>query len=91
MITRDLFGTPLPPREQRIRRRIGYADRPGTGPKGQRCNTCSHCIKIDQPGHEGLKCELSAPLWNRLGSVIKGNAPACSYWERKTYPKAIAI
>lgn len=93
MITRDLFGQPLPQapmlRKDGRRRRGCYASRPGTGPKGQRCNTCRHCIVVTQLGKRARKCELKAPIWTETEETnIKHNAPACRHWERKPYSNA---
>ena len=83
MIERDLLGhrivTPTPGR-----RRFGYADRPGTGPKGQRCNTCKFCILVCSTNRV-RKCEVMARRWDIPGSEIKPNAPACSHWSRRLY------
>lgn len=83
----DLFEAPCvapPP----VPRRIGYAARPGTGPKGQRCNTCISSQRVTNCGCHSWKCERMAVLWVRgEASDIKPGAPACSEWERKPYPK----
>ena len=83
----DLFGAPLPaPARPRSTPSKGYAARPGTGPKGQRCNTCLHCITA-HPGVRAVRrCELNAAKWDRGPAMeIKHNAPACKHWERKPY------
>ena len=81
--TTDLLGAPLtvPPR-----RKLGYAARPGTGPKGQRCNTCVHCIAVAQSARRSRKCELKAAIWTTTPETdIKHNAPACLHWQRKEW------
>ena len=70
----------------RRERKIGYAARPGTGPKGQRCNTCSHCMLVECRGVVSRKCQIMARHWTPSSATdIKHNAPACSEWERKPY------
>ena len=89
----DLFGVTIPPptayRKDGRRRRCGYAARPGTGPKGMRCYSCKHCIKVQHDGVRSHKCELIASRWTYEAETdIKYNAPACSNWERRQYSKA---
>lgn len=86
----DLFGKPIAtPQPPKPGRRIGYAARPGTGPKGQRCNTCRFCIVVTQSGERVRKCELKAPIWTTTDETnVKHNAPACKMWERKTYKES---
>lgn len=87
----DLLGHPIPPPAIQAVRRIGYAARPGTGPKGQRCNTCAHCIKITQHRQPARKCELKAPIWTTSAETdVKHNAPACRFWQRKKWEEAAA-
>lgn len=88
--SRDLLGQPIPPpayfRNDGALRRIGYADRPGTGPKGQRCGTCIHahlCVHLGAASH---KCELMTAVWNySTATDINIRAPACSHWQRKPF------
>lgn len=88
MIERDLFGRQIVT-PSAGRRRFGYADKPGTGPKGQRCNTCRFCILVC-PVNRVRKCEIMGRRWDIPGSDIKQNAPACSFWQRRLYEKAAA-
>lgn len=92
-IDRDLFGEPIAAATALPRvRKIGYAARPGTGPRNQRCNTCAHCIPVMQEGRRGRKCELVAPLWTTTAETdVKHNAPACRLWERKSYEKTNSL
>jgi hypothetical protein len=90
MVARDLFGSPLPEAQQPRLRKIGYAARPGTGPKKSRCVQCLSCIKITNPGEEGYKCERAARVWDRPGSYIKPNAPACLHFSRRPFAKKAA-
>jgi hypothetical protein len=89
----DLFGIRVPPavayRKDGRLRKNGYAARPGTGPKGQRCYSCQHCQRVQHDGIRSHKCELIAARWTyEADTDIKHNAPACSDWQRKQYPKA---
>lgn len=88
----DLFGQPIPApstlRKDGKARKIGYAARPGTGPRGQRCNTCIYCIPVEYQGHVSRKCQITAATWTPSSATdIKHNAPACSEWERKPFRK----
>lgn len=60
----------------------GYADHPGTGPKGETCGSCSHhCVK--SMGKRYHKCGLAQGLWTGgRGSDILVKAAACSKWEK---------
>lgn len=89
----DLFGVPLPAasafrKDGRRRRKIGYAARPGTGPKSQRCQTCQHFTKVTRQGYpEAFKCALMAHLWTHSSvSDIQPRAPACDLWARRPLP-----
>jgi len=89
----DLFGIPLPPpalyRKDGGLRRAGYAAKPGTGPKGQRCNTCRWAMKVLHRGIRSHKCELQAAQWSGAPCTdIKPGAPACSEWQRKQWKVA---
>lgn len=81
-----LFGAPSPAiAPARPPPAQGYASRPGTGPKGQRCNTCRFCHVIARDGKRVRKCEVMAAKWDQPGTDIKHNAPACRDWQRKIY------
>ena len=88
--SRDLFGEPIPDpsafRKDGALRRIGYADRPGTGPAKQRCGTCVYAQRCVAGGRISHKCELKAAIWNYSTLTdISLRAPACSKWERRPY------
>lgn len=94
--THDLLGHPLAPagqfRKDGRLRKLGYAARPGTGPKGQRCNTCSYCIVIQQGSTTVRKCQVTVRLWTPGPETnIKHNAPACSEWARKPFNRIIPV
>ena len=60
----------------------GYADHPGTGPKGETCGSCSHHV-ISSMGKQYHKCDLARAKWTGgRGSDILVRAEACSKWER---------
>jgi len=88
----DLFGDPLPVptvlRKDGGRRKIGYAARPGSGPRSQRCSTCKHCMRVLHKGAHSFKCERMTHVWtHRTETDVKPNAPACQEWERKALPR----
>ena len=85
---KDLFGEPLPApaavRKDGGRRKVGYAARPGSGPKGQRCGNCKHCSLVTRRGVASKKCELMAHAWTHGAETdIHPQAPACKQWERR--------
>lgn len=56
----------------------GYADMPGTGPDGETCRTCVHCVV--QSGFS--KCYLMAFRWTKgFATDILQRSPACKRWE----------
>lgn len=60
----------------------GYADHPGTGPKGETCATCQHCIRF----RRWSKCELAQWKWTGgRGSDILARAPACKLWVKQNH------
>ncbi len=84
----DLFGQPMLSqtsfRKDGRLRKLGYAARPGSGPKSQRCNTCAHCIRVVHGDVHSYKCEIIASRWTQCATTdIKPNAPACSEWRRR--------
>jgi len=88
VIARDLFGEPITApvaiRKGGGRRKVGYAARPGSGPKGQRCGNCKHCSLVTSRGVSSKKCELMAGAWTHGAETdIHPQAPACKQWERR--------
>ena len=86
----DLLGEPLPAphhlRKDGGRRKIGYAARPGTGPKGQRCQTCAHHQRVTHRGISTFKCSLMDHAWTHSSETdISLRAPACRKWERRPF------
>lgn len=91
IIERDLFGEQVPAvpaRKDGKSRKIGYAARPGSGPKGQRCGNCQFAQRVVHRGQFTHKCELMTFVW-RHGSAsdIHLQAPACLKWARKPYTR----
>lgn len=83
-----LFGGAEPARSVPVRHSQpvrGHAARPGTGPAGETCGSCAHCvfrsIKGSNKARNFYKCELMAPHWTygRDSDVLK-TSPACSRW-----------
>lgn len=58
----------------------GYADHPGTGPAGETCKTCQHCIQF----RRWNKCDKARYRWTggRRSDILAG-APACRQWQKK--------
>jgi hypothetical protein len=67
-------------------RKIGYAARPGSGPKNRRCNTCVHAQRVRSGTRISWKCDIVSYLWDDTDRTdIKPAAPACSEWTRKPF------
>lgn len=66
----------------------GYAARPGTGPEGERCSTCRHCVfRVGTRGSRYYKCRLMEGRWTAgRGSDIAYRSPACHLWQRGDAP-----
>ncbi len=93
VICRDLFGEPIAAaaalRKERRRRKVGYADKPGSGPKGKRCGNCKHCSVVVHRGQRSKKCDLMAHAWTHSDETdIHPQAPACKQWERRPFSPA---
>lgn len=91
---KDLFGQPISAPVARKGggvRKVGYAARLATGPKGQRCGTCKFAMKVTSKGRTSHKCELAAAAWTHgEDSDISLRAPACRLWERKPFERKVA-
>lgn len=84
---RDLLGNEISNEEAlRILKRKtpqprGYAQPPGSGPKGETCKTCKHIARI-RCSKTYIKCRLLEAGWTHgPGTDIKAKAPACRLWE----------
>lgn len=81
-----LFGEQIEPegkKKPKGRQPNGYAATPGTGPEGERCNTCAHYRRVDTgSSRRWPKCALMRKHWTSgYGSDIKARSPACELWE----------
>jgi hypothetical protein len=59
----------------------GHAALPGTGPAGETCGSCHHCVR--RGGRRTFpKCLLARGRWTGgKGSDIRRKDPACAKWE----------
>lgn len=77
-ITGDGVASPLE------KRTFGcYAHFPGTGPRGETCNSCTHLDRLKS----GPVCRKWQALMTRFGKkpkaqAISSQAAACKYWQR---------
>lgn len=82
-----LFGeeVPIGGSKPKGRQPNGYAAQPGSGPDGERCNTCKHYARVfTGSSRRWPKCGLMSHCWTcGYGSDIKARSPACKYWESK--------
>lgn len=67
----------------------GHAARPGTGPSGETCGSCAHCVFRSMKGSSKTrnfyKCGLMAQHWTyRRDSDVLKTSPACSHWKAGT-------
>lgn len=63
----------------------GYAAMPGTGPEGEKCQTCRHKASTGN-SHARVywKCILMRNAWTGgPGTDIRMRSPACSKWEKQ--------
>ena len=80
----DLFGeevTVNPGLDSRGNPKGGYAAKPGTGPKGETCQSCKYYLRVNYHGKIYLKCMLTKPWTHGRGSDIKAGTPACAMWK----------
>jgi hypothetical protein len=71
---RTYRGTPQPAP-------AGYASPPGTGPEGETCGSCRHCVYRVFRGRRFYKCENNARKWDRTrASDVLVHSPACKQW-----------
>lgn len=65
----------------RLAYNTGYAAKPGTGPAGETCKTCQHCVP-HKYAKTFYKCKLMKAGWTHsIKTDIKLKSPACSKWE----------
>jgi hypothetical protein len=92
---KDLFGNevdlqaqwdaPLTgPRKKKRKSPIprGHYYPPGTGPKGETCGGCKHCVRR-RLAKTYIKCGLNRANWTGGGATdIRAKDPACKFWEK---------
>lgn len=89
----DLFGKPVdfealnaaPPVGRRKKRRdpipSGHAWAKGTGPEGETCGSCQHCVR-KRLAKTYLKCGKNRAAWTGgRKSDIRAKDAACKFWE----------
>jgi hypothetical protein len=78
----DLFGNPSP--APMPKNKVGgYAHKPGTGPEGENCKSCTHVISWTWHDRRYYKCELVKPT-HGPGTDIRLKSPACWAWNPGT-------
>lgn len=87
----DLFGLNCRVHGKHYRPTQGYAASPGTGPAGETCGSCAHCVRRKRY----YKCGLNQASWtaSRATDILK-HAPACVRWvlkNRQEDPKSGSI
>lgn len=96
MIQHDLFGHPIKPqvviRKGGGLRKIGYAAKPGTGPRNKRCCLCVNYEHITHSKGTTPKCHLMADKWTEGSETdIHPNAPACSLFQPKPFKPMLLL
>lgn len=80
-----IFGGNGPPRRYRGTPQpspAGYAAPPGTGPEGETCGSCGHCVFRMFRGRRFYKCENAARKWDRTrASDVLLHSPSCAQWK----------
>lgn len=92
----DLFGNPVERQgamtdaeRKRMRRRAaerprGHAWKPGTGPAGEACGSCTHFVRLHHGFNVYRKCGKNREAWTRSPRTdIRAGDAACKFWERK--------
>lgn len=70
------------PKDKQAGKPNGYARPPGTGPKGETCATCVHCVFVRGGTKAWPKCEIIRHRWTGgPGTDIKRRSPACEMWQ----------
>lgn len=84
----DLFGDPVDETKpaagsKRAFGVNGYAADPGTGPRGETCQSCKYIARKDC-AKTYLKCLLRRKQWTGgQGTDIRAKSPACRFWEKR--------
>jgi hypothetical protein len=75
----DLFGNEIVPAACGPKRSYAHPDRPGTGPQGEACASCSHVRRVGRY----FKCAVIKESWTHgPGSDLRLKDKACSRWEK---------
>lgn len=62
----------------------GYASTPGSGPAGETCGSCRHCVR-NPYAPRFFKCALLEHAWTHsISTDIRFHSPACRLWERQS-------
>lgn len=73
----DLFGDPPQPKVSN-----GYAGRPGEGPDGETCSSCTYCGLFRYHGKRYYKCTHGkGQITHSERTDIRLKTAACQYWE----------
>ena len=71
--------------QQVSKRDKAHPYRPGTGPAGQTCGTCSKCSRISYHNKTYRKCHVLMKHWTHgPGTDIRKKDLACKSWEPAT-------
>ena len=89
---RDLFGAEMTPDEVKAAKGVkrkdpipsGHYCPKGTGPEGETCKTCRHCVRREGVQGHFLKCAKAKAKWTGgRKSDIRAHDAACKGWEAK--------
>lgn len=84
-----MWDAPMRPgkRKRKPTPKRGHYYPPGTGPEGETCGTCKHCVR-KQMAKTYIKCGLNRANWTGgEGSDIRVRDVACKFWEPPTAPR----
>jgi hypothetical protein len=87
----DLFGDPVSLKRGVGRNYVkpnGYYFAPGTGPAGETCGSCAHCVRKHLSCRNVYKCWLNRDNWGGTRRTdILLVAPACKFWKAEESKK----
>jgi hypothetical protein len=71
----------LPKTALRAMKIRGHAARPGTGPAGECCGSCSSLVRREGGARRFFKCRLTKAKWTQgTGTDVRQKDPACIRW-----------
>jgi hypothetical protein len=82
----DLLGDPASlkpdPEKKKYPTPYGYYFAPGTGPAGETCGSCDHCVRKHLSKKNVYKCGLNRENWGgtRRSDIVL-RSPACKFWK----------